>query len=128
MAYNKALDLILAGALAFKAGQFSEAAEFMTQAAEDDGFDDAVEMIDNTSEEELEGEGDVSACKASFVRAAQRIAKADTENLGDGDLPASDEKPEDDDVQGVMRDGENAVAARLARSNRNKSTLAKLSR
>jgi hypothetical protein len=132
MRYNKALDLILAGALAMRAGEHAKAADFMVKAADEDDFDDATDMMDSTNQEAIDEE-DASVkptAVAAFARAAARLkVKADandvapvsTEPLGDGDLPANAQSTESPERQ----DGEAAVQARLQRATANRRTLAR---
>lgn len=125
MKYNKALDLILAATLKFKKGDGAEAASFLQKAVASDDFDEAVDTLDGMGEDNMDEEASVTA---AFANATKRLVKADandvapvsTENLGDGDLPAS---PEGANDTPELR-GEKAVEARLARASRNQARLA----
>ncbi len=123
--YNQAVDLILAGALAFAAGQVEKSAQYLQLAADDEGFDAATDAINEVNDDGA-GEPDGDEVVSRFKRGARR-AKADTEDLGDGDLPAG-EGPAGDQpaVAPAMRDGENAVEARLRRQKHNQRLLAAL--
>ena len=145
--YNRALDLILAGVLAFKAGKAEMAAQQLQLAAEDDGFDDAVEMIDNTNEDALaegdEGDdaGEATACNkttASFTRATARLRKAtasdedvedamdeiDFDNAGD-DLLGDDagDRPAPAPAPNALETPPDAVTSRLDRAKANRRVL-----
>lgn len=122
--YNQAVDLILAAALAFRAGKVEKAATYMQLAADDESFEEGVDAINEVNDDAGEPDGDEVVSR--FVRGARKAQAAD-EDLGDGDLPGG-EGPAGDQPAAppAMRDGENVVAARLRRQAHNKRVLAAL--
>lgn len=128
--YNKALDLILASAAAFKQGKGAEAAAFMEKAAEDEDFGDAIDTMNDLNEDAMDEE-EASVTTAAFTSAAKRLkVKADNmdvspvsnENMGEGDLPSNAGSNGTDNTPELR--GEKAVEARLARADRNTKRLA----
>ena len=117
--YHRSLDLMIAAALHMRDGDQVKAAKALRAAVDNEGFDDAVDELNEGQVDAIEGDGDEGDGEDEF----EAFASAADEEVDDTDVTIEDEGISDGGLR--AEDGADlpAITARLVRASRNSRSL-----